>query len=79
MVPWLAEISWIKIIVFTYICGYVCVCMCVCVYMNDGPYVWVFAFIKSALSFFLRFWRQRVALMKECRKPFFFGLSVARS
>ena len=24
MVPWLAEVSWIKIIVFTYICGYVC-------------------------------------------------------
>ena len=42
--------------------------------MNDGPYVWVFAFIKSALCFFLRLWRQRVALMKESRKPF----SVAR-
>ena len=31
MVPWLAEVSWIKTIVFTYI--YVCVR----VYMNDGP------------------------------------------
>ena len=29
MVPWLAEVSWIKIIVFTYMCGYMCV------YMND--------------------------------------------
>ena len=45
MVPWLTEVSWIKIVVFTYICGYVCV------YMNDGPYVWAFAFIKSALCF----------------------------
>ena len=63
MVPWLAEVSWIKIIVFTYICGYVCV------YMNDGPYIWVLAFIKSAVCFFLRFWRQCVALMKESCKP----------
>ena len=46
MVPWLAELSWIKIIVFIYICGYVWV------YMNDGPYVWVLAFIKSARVFF---------------------------
>ena len=69
MVPWLAEVSRIKIIVFIYICGYVCV------YMNDGPYVWVFAFIKSALCFFLRFWRQRVALMKESRKPFSLNLN----
>ena len=68
MVPWLAEVSWIKIIVFTYICGYVCVCVCVC--MNDGPYVWVFAFIKSGMCFFLRFWRQQVALVKESCKPF---------
>ena len=30
MVPWLAEVSRIKMIIFTYICGYVCV------YMNDG-------------------------------------------
>ena len=48
MVPWLAKVSWIKIIVFTYICGYVCV------HMNDGLWVWVFAFIKSALCFFLK-------------------------
>ena len=25
-----------------------------CVYMNDGPYVWVFAFIKSARVFFFK-------------------------
>ena len=31
MVPLFAEVSRIKIIVFTYIYGYVCV------YMNDGP------------------------------------------
>ena len=64
MVPWLAEVSWMKIIVFTYICGYVRV------YMNDRPYVWVFAFIKSAMCFFLRFWRQRVTLMKESSQAF---------
>ena len=64
MVPWLAEVSWIKIIDFTYICGYVCV------HMNDGSWVWVLAFIKSALCFFLRFWRQRVALMKESSQVF---------
>ena len=42
MVQWLVEVSRIKVIVFTYIC----------VYMNDGPYVWVLAFIKSARMFF---------------------------
>ena len=64
MVPWLAEVNRIKIIVFTYICGYLCV------YMNDEPWVWVFASNKSALCFFLRFWWQRVALMKESRNLF---------
>ena len=64
MVPWLAKVSWIKIIVFTYICGYVSV------YRNDGPYLWVFAFIKSAQCFFLRFWWQHVVLMKENSQAF---------
>ena len=41
MVPCLDKINWIKIIVITYICGYMYV------YMNDGPNVWVLAFIKS--------------------------------
>ena len=50
-------------------CLYLDLWVCV-VYMNDGPYVWVFAFIKAALCFFLRFWRQRIALMKKVRKPF---------
>ena len=44
MVPWLAEVSWIRIIVFTYICEYV--------WVNDEPYAWVLAFIKSARVFF---------------------------
>ena len=42
-----------------------------------GTGYWVFAFIKSALCVFLKFWRQRVALMKESRKPF--PLSLYRS
>ena len=45
MIPWLSKVRRVKIIGFTYICGYVCV------HMNDGPWVWVFAFIKSARVF----------------------------
>ena len=44
-----------------------------CVYMNDGPYVWVFAFIKSALCFFKKdfgdnvsHWWKKVASLSCC-------------
>ena len=60
MVPWLAEVTWIKIIVFTYLYGYMCV------YMNDGTSL----LSLSPHCFFLRFWRQRVALMKESSQVF---------
>ena len=39
-------------------------------------YVWVLAFIKSVLCFFLRFWGQDVALMKESSQAFPLNLNL---
>ena len=37
--------------------------------------IFVFSHIKSVLCFFLRLWRQRVALMKESSQVFLLNLS----
>ena len=53
-------------------CLYLHMWVCVCIWMMDRTYGYWLSF--SPHVFFLRFWRQHVALIKESRMPFLLSL-----